>query len=1690
MPKKLDNKYRIEKRLKLSGVTGLDRISRKAVDRWSVGSESGRLQNMDDLESQGDELDEELQPYVHKAPLRNDPHHLSATAVGAQGLSVSKAGATGAGGGGGGVDSPMAASHRFQIPPRHQYGDEDDVVDPDVDSVVSEVTESTQFSFFDFSHNTDNDIVPSTVEDAYSAYTSMPLEKELEYIRNCFDAVSLKVMQWQSNAEKEKELAQVLPCPLECGAMCKVEDMTSHVRDECPLRTLQCPTCYMIILQKDVQVHATRLCGKRTIACPNAYTGCPVLITPDSKDLHLRTKCEYRQVPCRQFCSAVIVWKDLDKHEAEFCKNRQIECDQCHQPMTACAYPSHLLDACPERLLTCRIGCGRQFKAKDLEAHEEQECQGYCKWQCGTRLGPPAKLALHENVQCLDRPMTCCLGCDVPRLTLRNKAHHEQLQCSLRMVPCTFGCGEVLPMKHLRRHQQMFMGTCTRRLVYCPSNLVGWRIKLVQRNVDALVLKYERKKLPSEAARRASQNSAAGFIAESEQTMTYRTEIVFGDFLYVRSPKGQLWVNVWTTDFMLLEKAVGDQVDKSLHRDCHFTCGKFLFTELTNHLYLSCPNRKVAITGEVDRAKNAVGQVVPLAEAVGTTKLRLDYDDFEEREKVNDDGSQGIYNVTCSYCAKTVLRSEYEAHCIKDCSEYHIFCPFGCGKYMPNRDVEPHCRDDCPKRSVTCLACQFTDLWAEELEKHQREKCPKRLVSCAFDCGIDTLCACDKTTHEEEECPLRSVMCSCGLLFQAKDLDDHARLNCVNRQVYCPQGCGESMKQCEVDDHIEFFCRNKTHYFNQTIECGNGCGCVLMRRDLLNHVSFECTKRLVECSQNCGNTVALDNLKSHLRVCPQRIICCEPGMTMCAKPFHEWFYKMPPEDDDDSTYHNIALAHLKKPSASSSKTLKTTGTINQLTLLGASHMTSMSSFQDTVQRLHAMGADEEDHGSQASFSEESFKRKRKEAFTEAHAKLRGAFKSKYASDKPTMNATGTTANRLSRVDEDAATDREEDAAGGGPADAAEAVVTHDDEGSIAGDDNDDENNVFRQTFGKKQEKLFRGNAINISLNVGDKFPGAASVTGAGSSQGNGTTGTAAKSIFDMLVVSRNKAKAKATDISYSGSSIGGHSSIYYDGPAMKFREDIRMHFCTRHRVHALMTAIRYQEYDVLEFIARQVKQSADIDVENVHGDTALTLACRMGNLPFVEILITHGADINKETFNGRTPLIEAVKCDTENVTLIEYLIREGALIKYKTARHGKTALDWARRYAYQEAQELKEKAAISGEYIEITKERMRVLGRPRTVRLLELAAIVQQQSNMMFQKIAVGDSAWVLRVIQEGDFFDPNNEVKAYAEMEKFAVKAEDADRALAEVQMKTFGLSHSVDQLGAQRQQVLAEIAKAEVVVRQAHEKERSLDSTINGEFTAYEKVAAQMKLVDLEEMVRLQKPTEILLATMYATGILFDLFDDRAQFQLDQLLKSKPWPTQQLPSQLQLPSSSTSSSVAIAEDPTASMPTLSLAFILEAKPIWFPIVSTFLRANMREALRRLQTYSRAKIHLDLSQPLFAKVMEMIQVFKMLAYQASAQAAATATGGTTKKPFSSSSSAQRSAEKAASKAARAERRRQRRQSQTASGDGSLPASPPPASPPTRSSQRSPSPSGGARKRISFTPGTSSSSQSLLLDGH
>jgi len=101
-------------------------------------------------------------------------------------------------------------------------------------------------------------------------------------------------------------------------------------------------------------------------------------------------------------------------------------------------------------------------------------------------------------------------------------------------------------------------------------------------------------------------------------------------------------------------------------------------------------------------------------------------------------------------------------------------------------------------------------------------------------------------------------------------------------------------------------------------------------------------------------------------------------------------------------------------------------------------------------------------------------------------------------------------------------------------------------------------------------------------------------------------------------------------------SLSSNSSVYKEGFQMKFHHHLRMHTCLLHGQSMIYSAIRHNDFALMEAICKQIKDSEDIDFENIYGDTVLTLACRMGKLNFVELLVEHMADVNKETSNGRT----------------------------------------------------------------------------------------------------------------------------------------------------------------------------------------------------------------------------------------------------------------------------------------------------------------------------------------------------------------------------------------------------------------------------------------------------------------------
>jgi ankyrin repeat protein len=110
----------------------------------------------------------------------------------------------------------------------------------------------------------------------------------------------------------------------------------------------------------------------------------------------------------------------------------------------------------------------------------------------------------------------------------------------------------------------------------------------------------------------------------------------------------------------------------------------------------------------------------------------------------------------------------------------------------------------------------------------------------------------------------------------------------------------------------------------------------------------------------------------------------------------------------------------------------------------------------------------------------------------------------------------------------------------------------------------------------------------------------------------------------------------ASELLNDGKSCSDDSSIYHDGFQMKLHYELRMSLCFRHSSTIMMAAVRYDELNLLEWIVKQTKECDDIDFENIYGDTALILACRLGKIRMVESLVQHGAEVNKESKKGKT----------------------------------------------------------------------------------------------------------------------------------------------------------------------------------------------------------------------------------------------------------------------------------------------------------------------------------------------------------------------------------------------------------------------------------------------------------------------
>jgi ankyrin repeat protein len=71
-----------------------------------------------------------------------------------------------------------------------------------------------------------------------------------------------------------------------------------------------------------------------------------------------------------------------------------------------------------------------------------------------------------------------------------------------------------------------------------------------------------------------------------------------------------------------------------------------------------------------------------------------------------------------------------------------------------------------------------------------------------------------------------------------------------------------------------------------------------------------------------------------------------------------------------------------------------------------------------------------------------------------------------------------------------------------------------------------------------------------------------------------------------------------------------------------------------------------------------IENGADVNKNDIHGNTPLIVACRNRNEGIVRCLVKNGADVNKKDKQGNTPLI--VSCKKKSERIVKYLVKNGA----------------------------------------------------------------------------------------------------------------------------------------------------------------------------------------------------------------------------------------------------------------------------------------------------------------------------------------------------------------------------------------------------------------------------------------------
>jgi len=710
------------------------------------------------------------------------------------------------------------------------------------DLSLSELDDNVQVKdwssfFLEFIHHKDTS--------GRDAMTYAKLNGNLDIV-SILEEAEARVEERKSRIARERELTKIVECGNRCGFQDRADRINQHEMWNCSCRIIQCTrACGAQVSASDLQQHLKESCAFRMVLCRNVYKGCTVRMRQVDIVAHERHKCRWRQASCRLECGERMHHDDLSNHETNECRLRVVRCENsgCGEYMKWETLANHQHRTCVSRLVICTVGCGRRMPWVERQHHEENECIQPCKFHCGTKLGPPDKLQVHENYLCGNRIVACRYACGVDTLVAKNRDTHETNECVRRPVPCSLGCKEVLEFRDMSEHITNERGTCPFRMLPCLLDYVGRRVNIMESQ---------------------SGETQIGFVVSFDES-TFKHTIMLEN--------KTLCCNI------SIDLFVCDPIDFIT-----WGCGMMKECERLRHLNVFCSKRNLTCS-------NGCGQIMAaeyleLHVSSGCTKRMVPCSNANCEEMLvwadrwqHEHESCLFQKIKCP-CGEWQEKFEIANHQIVSCPASLVRCVLGCTQYVCRGDMNTHVENQCPKREIGCrFGCGITQLWAEEEYSHN-QICNVRNVTCS-DCSsifqANTIDA-----HRTNVCPSRLIQCDCLEMIRLDELANHHTTLCVKRKRSCAMGCGEVIPDDEMEYHEDFLCDKRVE------DCRLGCG-VAVRMDFRdNHETHDCSKRVLMCKYLCGDTIHAEGVELHESICLHRVVPCGAGSKGCQRKLISW----------------------------------------------------------------------------------------------------------------------------------------------------------------------------------------------------------------------------------------------------------------------------------------------------------------------------------------------------------------------------------------------------------------------------------------------------------------------------------------------------------------------------------------------------------------------------------------------------------------------------------------------------------------------------------------------------------------------------------------------------------------------------------------------------------------------------------